>query len=145
MTVSNLNFFESPRLPASDFPGERQQAYPPGLRQPPSGDLRWMRVEQWLSAKSLAPNTQRSYIKELKRFWNWTDKAWSQITTWDVTCYKQHLETETVQDPETAQPRRQLSPNSVALAVRSLKSFFLLDASGSLHHRQSDASRKCAQ
>jgi integrase/recombinase XerD len=124
MTVPNLNFFKSPCLPTSDFPGMRQQAYPPGLRQPPSSDLRWMRVEQWLSAKSLAPNTQRSYIKELKRFWNWTDKAWSQITTWDVTCYKQYLETETVQDQETAQPRRQLSPNSVALAVRSLKSFF---------------------
>jgi integrase/recombinase XerD len=77
-----------------------------------------------LTAKDLAENTDRAYTRELKRFWNWTDKPWSQIATWDVTRYKDHLETAVIQDPETDIPKRQLSSNSVALAIRSLKSFF---------------------
>ncbi|MGV0028199.1 tyrosine-type recombinase/integrase [Phormidesmis priestleyi] len=103
---------------------KRPQLYLPDLKEPPPEDLRWMRVEQWLAAKSLAKNTKRSYIRELKRFWNWTDKPWNQVTTWDVTRYKDHLETAVNQDSETNTPKRQLSSNSVALAVRSLKSFF---------------------
>lgn len=95
----------------------------PRDKEPPPDDLRWMRVEQWLSAKALSPNTRRSYRKELKRFWHWTEKPWNQVTTWDITRYKEYLETATIQDPETGIPKRQFSPNSVALAVRSLKSF----------------------
>lgn len=125
MTNPKLSFFVSPCLPVSGFPtARRQQSGLPNLEQPPLGDLRWMRVEQWLAAKSLALNTRRSYIKELKRFWHWTEKPWNQITTWDITRYKNYLETATIQDPETGTPKRQLSSNSVALAVRSLKSFF---------------------
>lgn len=124
MTTSNLSFFDSPRLPTSGLPNTKQQSGLPNPKEPPPDDLRWMRVEQWLAAKSLAPNTKRSYGKELKRFWHWVDKPWNQITTWDITCYKNYLETATIQDPETGISKRQLSSNSVALAVRSLKSFF---------------------
>ena len=83
-----------------------------------------MRVEQWLAAKSLAANTKRSYIKELKRFWHWTEKPWNQITTCDVTRYKDYLEKATAHDPKTNTTKPQLSTNSMALALRSLKSFF---------------------
>jgi integrase/recombinase XerD len=125
MTPHKLDFFESPRLPTSDFPApKRHQSCLLDVKEPALNDLRWLRVEQWLSAKALADNTKRAYVKELKRFWRWTDKPWNQITTWDVTRYKNDLETATIQDSETAVPKRQFSLNSVALAVRSLKSFF---------------------
>jgi integrase/recombinase XerD len=125
MATPELNFFESPRLPTPNSPAlKRPQLYLPDLKEPPPDDLRWMRVEQWLAAKSLVKNTKRSYIKELKRFWNWTDKPWDQVTTWYVTRYKEHLETALIQDSETNTLKRQLSSNSVGLAVRSLKSFF---------------------
>lgn len=125
MTTPKLNFFESPQLPTPDSPSlKRPRLSLDNLKEPPPNDLRWIRVEQWLAAKSLAKNTKRSYIKELKRFWNWTNKPWNQVTTWDVTCYKEHLETALIQESETDTLKRQLSPNSVALAMRSLKSFF---------------------
>lgn len=124
MNTPKLSFFESTRL-TPDLPDQkRQKRCLPDLKEPPSDDLRWLRVEQWLAAKSLTKNNKRSYVKELKRFWHWTDKPWNQITTWDITHYKNHLETATIQDPETDTAKRQFSPNSVALAVRSLKSFF---------------------
>jgi len=125
MTIPNLSFFDSPRLPDADpATSKRQASSTSRAKEPPPDDLRWMRVEQWLSAKALSPNTRRSYRKELKRFWHWTEKPWNQVTTWDMTRYKNDLETATIQDPETEIPKRQFSPNSVALAVRSLKSFF---------------------
>lgn len=125
MTTPELNFFEFPRSPTSDLlTSKRQRSCLPTIEEPPPDDLRWMRVNEWLTAKSLSPNTKRAYIKELKRFWNWTHKSWSQVTNWDVTRYKNHLETAEIQDPETDTSRRQFSSNSVALAVRSLKSFF---------------------
>jgi len=41
-----------------------------------------------------------------------------------VTRYKDYLEKATIHDPKTGKTKQQLSTNSVALAVRSLKSFF---------------------
>lgn len=125
MTIPNLSFFDSPCLPNADpATSKRQKSSTSRAKEPPPDDLRWMRVEQWLSAKALSPNTRRSYRKELKRFWHWIEKPWNQVTTWDITRYKEYLETATIQDPETGIPKRQFSLNSVALAVRSLKSFF---------------------
>lgn len=125
MTIPNLSFFDSPRAPDADSATSKRQASSTSCaNEPPPDDLRWMRVEQWLSAKALAPNTRRSYRKELKRFWHWTEKPWNQLTTWDITRYKEYLETATIQDRKTGIPKRQFSLNSVALAVRSLKSFF---------------------
>jgi len=125
MSTPKLRFFDFPQLPSSDRTLPKHQSVcPSNYKEPPTTDLRWMRVQQWLAAKALSTNTQRSYTKELKRFWHWSDKPWNQITTLDITCYKKYLETATIQDTETELPRRQFSPNSVALAVRSLKSFF---------------------
>jgi integrase/recombinase XerD len=120
MTTPNLSFFDSPHLPSA---ASRQASSTSNVQEPPQDDLRWMRIEQWLSAKALSPNTRRSYRKELKRFWHWTEKPWNQVTTLDITRYKDYLETATIQDSETGMPKRQFSLNSVALAVRSLKSF----------------------
>lgn len=125
MSTPNLSFFDSPRLPNADSATPKRQAScTSNFKNPPANDLRWMRVEQWLTAKSLTENTRRAYTKELKRFWNWTDKPWNQVSTWDITRYKDHLETATIQDQQTGNRRQQFSSNSVALAIRALKSFF---------------------
>lgn len=84
----------------------------------------WLQVDQWLRAKAIAPNTKRAYIKELKRFWGWTDKPWNEITTFDLTRYKHDLETATTVDRKTGRIKPQLSTNSVAISVGALKSFF---------------------
>ncbi len=47
--------------------------------QPPR-DLRWLRVEEFFHARTIAPNTKKAYERELKRFVDWTDKAWNDIT-----------------------------------------------------------------
>ena len=101
MDATNINFFKFPNPSTSHTTTTRQLQKPlhANLKEPPAGDLRWMRVEQWLAAKSLAANTKRSYIKELKRFWHWTEKPWNQITTCDVTRYKDYLEKATAHDP----------------------------------------------
>ncbi|KAM3116550.1 hypothetical protein [Phormidesmis sp. 146-33] len=38
----------------------------------------------------------------------WTDKPWNQMTTWDITRYKKHLETAVVHDLEADKPFRWL-------------------------------------
>ena len=90
----------------------------------PAGNLRWLQVEQWLTAKAIALNTKRAYIRELKRFWGWNPKPWTQITTFDLIRYKHDLKTATVHNRKTGRVKPQFSANSIAMALRSLKSFF---------------------
>lgn len=92
--------------------------------EPIREDLRWMRVEEFLRLKALAPNSQRAYERDLKRFWQWTDKPWNEMTTRNVDRYKIHLEGLMIPDPQTGALKRQLSAESVAAAIRTLKSFF---------------------
>lgn len=74
-------------------------------------DLRYVRVEEFLKARSLAANTQKAYRRELYRFLIWTDKPWSQITPRHITQYKEYL-------------RSSLTDSSVNRALSALKSFF---------------------
>ncbi|NJM74766.1 MAG: site-specific integrase [Acaryochloridaceae cyanobacterium RU_4_10] len=79
----------------------------------PIGNLRQLRIEQFLDLKSLAARTRQTYAQQLKWFSDWVDKDWQAVNLNDVRRYKLHLEQE-----------RQLKPNSVALALSSLKSFY---------------------
>ncbi len=74
-------------------------------------DLRLLRVEEFLKARALAPNTQKAYRRELERFLVWTDKPWNQISPRHVVRYKEGL-----QDS--------LAESSVNRALSALKSFF---------------------
>jgi integrase len=77
------------------------------------GNLRQQRIEQFLDLKDLAPKTRQTYAQQLKWFSDWVDKDWQLVNLNDVRRYKLYLEQE-----------RQLKPNSVALALGSLKSFY---------------------
>jgi integrase/recombinase XerD len=79
----------------------------------PIGNLRQQRIEQFLDLKDLAPRTRQTYAQQLRWFSDWVDKDWQTINLNDVRRYKLYLEQE-----------RQLKPNSVALALSSLKSFY---------------------
>ena len=80
------------------------------LREP--ADLRWLRVEEFFQARSLAENTQKAYRRELKRFLFWSDRAWADITPRQIAQFKAHLQ------------GQNLSKNSVNRALTALMSFF---------------------
>ncbi|NJR48205.1 MAG: tyrosine-type recombinase/integrase [Leptolyngbyaceae cyanobacterium CSU_1_3] len=75
-------------------------------------DLRWLRVEEYFQARSLADNTQKAYRRELKRFLTWTDRAWSDLTPRQIAQFKAYLQ------------GQNLSANSVNRALTALMSFF---------------------
>ena len=75
-------------------------------------DLRWLRVEEYFQARSLADNTQKAYRRELKRFLAWTDRAWSDLTPRQIAQFKAYLQ------------GQNLSPNSINRALTALMSFF---------------------
>ena len=79
----------------------------------PIGNLRQQRVEQFLDLKELAARTRKSYAQQLRVFSEWVNKDWQSVNLNDVRRYKVFLEQE-----------RGLKPNSVALALSSLKSFY---------------------
>ncbi|MBE9124749.1 MULTISPECIES: tyrosine-type recombinase/integrase [unclassified Coleofasciculus] len=74
-------------------------------------DLRYVRVEEFLKARSLTANSQKAYRRELRRFLAWTERPWSQITPRQIVQYKEHLE-------------KSLAESSVNRALSALKSFF---------------------
>ena len=75
-------------------------------------DLRWRRVEEFLTARTLTPNSQRAYRRELQRFLDWTDRAWAEVTPRQIAQFKAHL------------LEQGLSTNSTNRALATLKSFF---------------------
>jgi integrase/recombinase XerD len=87
-------------------------ATPLPLRSSPPSELRWLRVEEFFQARSLAPNTQKAYRRELKRFLDWTDRAWSDLTPRQIAQFKAYLH------------GKNLSPNSINRALTALMSFF---------------------
>lgn len=87
-----------------------QTSVPPRSTEPT--DLRWLRVEEYFQARSLADNTQKAYRRELKRFLAWTDRAWSDLTPRQIAQFKAYLQ------------GQNLSPNSINRALTALMSFF---------------------
>lgn len=75
-------------------------------------DLRWLGIDEFLKAKSLAPNTEKAYRRELRRFLGWSDKPWSQVTLKELTQYKTYL------------MESGLQASSRNRAMAALKSFF---------------------
>jgi integrase/recombinase XerD len=75
-------------------------------------DLRRSRIDEFLQARSLSPNSQRAYRRELERFLHWTDKAWSEITPRQIAQFKAAL------------LEQKLKPTTVNRAIATLKSFF---------------------
>jgi integrase/recombinase XerD len=86
--------------------------------RPEPTDLRQQRVDEFLSARSLAPKSKKAYQEDLARFMAWTEAAWSQVTPRQVAQFKNYL---LRLHPETG--RRILSDASVKRVLQTLKNF----------------------
>jgi integrase/recombinase XerD len=81
-------------------------------------DLRQQRIEEFLIARSLAPNSQKAYREDLARFTDWTNVAWAQVTPRSIAQYKAYLMR---QDPVSQ--KRVLADTSVVRILQTLKGF----------------------
>ena len=96
--------------------GELKQA--PKISQVPVIESRWLRVQEFLRSRELAKTTLKAYEGELRRFQDWTPKAWHQITRRDIERYKQELQSK---PSKRGKPR---SPETIRRTLATLQSFF---------------------
>jgi integrase/recombinase XerD len=76
-------------------------------------DLRQMKVDEFIAARSLKPKSKQAYQRDLQCFMEWTDHAWANVTRRQVAQFKQYLLQE-----------RKLALNYVNRILRTLKTFY---------------------
>jgi integrase/recombinase XerD len=81
-------------------------------------EFRQLRIEEFLDARSLAPNSRKAYREDLQRFIHWTDTPWAAVTTRQVTQFKAYL---LRSDDLTG--KRALSDASARRILQTLKNF----------------------
>ena len=54
-------------------------------------DLRSLRIEEFLAARSLSLNSQKAYHADLVRFTTWSNQSWQAATPRLMTQFKTHL------------------------------------------------------
>ena len=82
-------------------------------------DLRSLRIDEFLSARSLSFNSQKAYRADLTRFMTWSPQSWQATTPRLMAQFKTHLMRI---DPKTES--RVLADSSVQRILHSLKSFY---------------------
>ncbi len=82
-------------------------------------ELRSLRINEFLSARSLSPNSQKAYRADLARFTTWSNQSWQAVTPRLMSQFKAHLMR---LDPNTGD--RVLADSSVQRILHSLKSFY---------------------
>ncbi|OWY65524.1 integrase domain-containing protein SAM domain-containing protein [cyanobacterium TDX16] len=65
-------------------------------------DLRQLRVDEFLMARSLSDNSKKAYQQDLQRFMDWTQSAWAFVTPRQVALFKDDLLEEKSLAPATA-------------------------------------------
>ena len=90
----------------------------PKVSQIPVIENRWLRVQEFLRSRELAQTTLKAYEGELRRFMDWTPKAWHQVNRRDVERYKQELQSKL---SKRGKPR---SPETIRRTLATLQSFF---------------------
>ncbi len=81
-------------------------------------ELRQLRIDEFLDARSIAPNTRKAYKEDLLRFMHWTDTAWAAVTPRQVTQFKAYL-----LQVDGATGKRSLSDASAKRILQTLKNF----------------------
>ena len=98
------------------LPPIRLISFPPSStpqQLPPAPtDMRKLRVEEFLKARSLSANSQKAYRRELGQFLTWTERSFAEITPRQIAQFKAHL------------LEKGLAVTSVNRALATLKSFF---------------------
>lgn len=82
-------------------------------------DLRSLRVEEFLIARSLAAKTKQAYKQDLQRFLDWTDRSWAEVTPRQVAQFKEYL-----MRSEAESGKRMLSDATVYRTLGTLKNFY---------------------
>lgn len=82
-------------------------------------DLRSLRVEGFLMARSLAVKTKLCYEQDLKRFLDWTDTSWAEVTPRRVAQFKEYLMRS---DPKSG--KRVLTDATVYRTLGTLKNLY---------------------
>jgi integrase/recombinase XerD len=82
-------------------------------------DLRELRVEEFLQARSLAPRTQNAYRQDLQQFLSWHDRSWAKTTPRQIAQFKAHL-----MRRELETDQRVLSDATVRRVLGTVKNFF---------------------
>ena len=88
-------------------------------KNPESKDIRFERIKEFLQASNFAPNTQRSYQKELERFIIQVERTWHTVTPRDIAQYKRWL----MEEAHNSKGKP-LSPSSINQAITAIKSFY---------------------
>lgn len=78
-----------------------------------ASDLRQVKVEEFLAARSLQPKSRKAYQSDLQIFMDWNDSAWGEVTRRKVTQFKNYLIKE-----------RRLALSSVNRVLQTLKTFY---------------------
>jgi integrase/recombinase XerD len=92
--------------------GEETPANPATRAVSPT-DLRSAKVDEFIAARSLKPQSEQAYRRDLQAFMDWTQQAWANVSRRQVAQFKQFL----VQE-------RKLAPNSINRILRTLKTFY---------------------
>lgn len=82
-------------------------------------DLRGKRVEEFLMARSLAAKTKKAYEQDMKRFLDWTNTSWVEVTPRQVAQFKEYLMRS---DPESG--KQVLKDATVYRTLGTLKNFY---------------------
>ena len=84
-----------------------------------TSDLRKKRIEEFLMARSLSQASQRAYEQDLKRFLDWTDCSWEEVTPRQIAQFKKYLMRN---DPDSG--KRVLSDSTCCRTLTTLKNFY---------------------
>ncbi len=104
-------------VPLQSFPRQAEAVGSNQLSEPT--ELRSLRVEEFLQARSLAPKSQKAYRQDLQSFLHWTDAAWAAVTPRQVAQFKAHLLRQ-----EEGTTQRVLSDATVRRVLGTLKNFY---------------------
>jgi integrase/recombinase XerD len=85
----------------------------------PVVELREARIEEFLQARSLSPNSQLAYRRDLNHFLRWITIGWAAVTPRQVAQFKSHL---LRVDPDTKE--RVLKDSSVCRILGTLKNLY---------------------
>jgi integrase/recombinase XerD len=91
----------------------------PSPPETPIVELRSARIEEFLQARSLSPNSQLAYRRDLNHFLRWISIGWAAVTPRQVAQFKSHL---LRVDPDTN--KRVLKDSSVCRILGTLKNLY---------------------
>lgn len=85
--------------------------------QPKVKDLRILRFEEFLIARSLAPKSQKAYQQDIKYFLDWCDTSWIEVSPRQIAQFKNYL-------LRTDEEARVLKDATVKRVLGTLKNFY---------------------